>query len=139
MKIFLVMMLLSVSAFANETLNPPRYPPGRGPVRPGPTPPPPYRPRPPAPPPYRPAPPPYERAYYDWGQGRDGFGYCYEWVRPGVVLNGGAAVANFLCEQVHPSYYNWGRGRNGYTYCYQWTPYHLIMNQGAAVAEYFCR
>lgn len=78
-------------------------------------------------------------SYFDWGQGQDGWGYCYEWTWNGQVLNGGMPVSNYYCESRSPSYYAWGRGRDGYTYCYQWTPKGHAMNQGQPVSNYYCQ
>lgn len=77
-------------------------------------------------------------AYYEWGRGRDGSGYCYQFTSDGYVLNGGAPQPNFYCEQVHPSHSDWGRGNNGFGYCYQFTPTNIIMNQGAAIPNVQC-
>lgn len=68
--------------------------------------------------------------YFNWGQGRDGWAYCYEFNSQGYVLNGGRPVANIHCERVSPSYHNWGRGVDGWGYCYQFAPNGLVMNQG---------
>ena len=93
--------------------------------------------RPPVPPPVPPpAPPGYAR--YDWGQGQNGWGYCYEWTWDHHVLNGGRAVPNDYCERYRPSHYQWGRGRDNNTYCYQWTPYGLAMNEGRPVPNNYC-
>lgn len=99
------------------------------------------RPR-PRPPRTRPRPrprPPHGRTYVDWGQGRDGTGYCYEFFRNGQVANGGRPISNHACERYNPSYYDYGRGRDGYYYCYQFTPYGVVMNQGRAVPMNYCR
>ncbi|PIS10125.1 MAG: hypothetical protein COT73_11020 [Bdellovibrio sp. CG10_big_fil_rev_8_21_14_0_10_47_8] len=76
--------------------------------------------------------------YYDWGRGRDGSGYCYQFTAEGYVLNGGAPVENSLCEAVKPSHPDWGRGRNGYGYCYRFTPSYLVMNQGTPIHNQQC-
>ncbi len=76
--------------------------------------------------------------YYDWGRGRDGWGYCYEWNSNGVPLNGGAPVSNYYCESENPSYYYWGQGQNRWGYCYQFTPYGVAMNQGRPQGNYYC-
>ncbi|MGE0631547.1 MAG: hypothetical protein AB7O96_04020 [Pseudobdellovibrionaceae bacterium] len=76
--------------------------------------------------------------YYDWGRGRNGWGYCYMWDRYGRVRNGGYPVSNYNCERVRPSYFRWARSRNGYYYCYQYTPYGVIMNEGYPVSNYYC-
>lgn len=76
--------------------------------------------------------------YYDWGRGRNGWGYCYHWTRDGRVLNDGRPVSNHFCERRRPSYYNWGRGKNGWGYCYQWTPKGVAMNEGRPVSNYLC-
>ena len=77
-------------------------------------------------------------AYYNWGQGQDGWGYCYEWTCDGMVLNGGAPVANSDCDYYSPSYFNWGRGQDGGGHCYQWTPYGIAMNMGQPVGNDSC-
>jgi len=77
-------------------------------------------------------------SYFNWGRGRDGWGYCYEYSCSGAILNGGYPVSNGSCETTRPSYYNWGRGQNGWGYCYQWTPYGVAMNQGHPVANFSC-
>jgi hypothetical protein len=77
-------------------------------------------------------------SYFDWGTGRNGYGYCYEWTNDGRVLNSGAAQPNYLCEQYRPSRFDWGRGQNGYGYCYQYTPYNIPMNEGRAQNNYSC-
>jgi hypothetical protein len=77
-------------------------------------------------------------SHYDWGRGYDGWGYCYEYTNYGVVLNGGAAVGNYLCEATKPSSFDWGRGQNGWGYCYQYTPYGVPMNQGSAQPNSYC-
>lgn len=74
--------------------------------------------------------PPNTGAYYDWGRGRDGTGYCYQFTSQGYVLNGGYPVDEQLCESIKPSHFNWARGQNGYGYCYQFTPDELVMQQG---------
>ena len=77
-------------------------------------------------------------AYYEWGRGYNGYGYCYEWAYGGGVLNGGNPVQNSHCDQVNPSYYSWARGNNGYTYCYQFTPQGWAMNNGNPVPNNWC-
>ncbi|MCO5143016.1 MAG: hypothetical protein M9962_08005 [Oligoflexia bacterium] len=77
-------------------------------------------------------------SYYDWGVGRNGYGYCYEYTDYGDVLNGGQPVGNYNCEYSRPSEYNWGQGRNGFGYCYQRTPYGHFMNEGQPVGNYNC-
>lgn len=77
-------------------------------------------------------------SYYNWGQGRDGWGYCYEWTCDGYVLNNGQPQSNYNCDYNNPSRYDWGRGRDGWGYCYQWTPYGVAMNQGAPQSNYNC-
>ena len=94
-------------------------------------------PPPPYPPPYPPPPPP--NYYYDWGQGQDGFGYCYEWTGNGQVLNGGQPVPNDYCEATSRSYYTWGRGQNGYTYCYHFTGRGTVMDHGQAAPISYCQ
>ncbi|NQZ00851.1 MAG: hypothetical protein HRT45_09305 [Bdellovibrionales bacterium] len=84
-------------------------------------------------------PPACEDNYFDWGQGRDGTGYCYEFYREGEIANGGRNLPNRFCEAVSPSYYQMARGRDGYLYCYQFTPYHIVMNQGRPVPQGWCR
>ena len=44
--------------------------------------------------PLDPANPPTTGAYYDWGRGRDGGGYCYQFTTVGDVLNGGMPVGS---------------------------------------------
>lgn len=80
---------------------------------------------------------PHTGHYFDWGQGQNGWGYCYEWAN-GYVLNGGRNVYNGYCEEVHPSHFDWGRGQDGYTYCYQFTPYNIAMNEGRPVHNSYC-
>lgn len=77
-------------------------------------------------------------SYFDWGRGRDGWGYCYEWASNGQPLNQGNPVSNYNCERGRPSYFDWGRGRDGWGYCYQYTPYRDSMNQGNPVSNYNC-
>lgn len=70
-------------------------------------------------------------AHYDWGRGRDGTGYCYQFTNQGDVLNGGYPVAEANCEAVRPSKADWGWDRRtGFGYCYQFTPDNLVMYQG---------
>ncbi len=76
--------------------------------------------------------------YYNWGQARNGYGYCYEWTCRGDVLNQGQPVSNYSCESVRPSYYDWGTAQNGWGYCYQYTPYGVAMNVGQPVNNYSC-
>jgi hypothetical protein len=83
-------------------------------------------------------PPGVDGAYYDWGRGNDGTGYCYQFTWDGYVLNGGAAQPNFYCEEIRPSHSDWGRGNDGWGYCYQFTPYDIVMNQGAAISNWTC-
>lgn len=122
--LFVSIMLLQSLAFGSEIE-------ARPPVRPPPNEPP----RPPRPP----QPPPPGRTYFDWGVGRDGYGYCYEWIRPGIPANNGMAQPNQFCERVRPSYFDWSRAQNGRIYCFQFTPYNVMMNQGAPVPDYYCR
>lgn len=77
-------------------------------------------------------------SYFDWGQGRDGYGYCYEWTSNGYVLNGGQPVGNYNCESRNPSYFDWGRGRDGWAYCYRMTPNGFVMNQGQPAGNFNC-
>lgn len=86
------------------------------------------------PPPYNPG----QGSYYDWGTGKNGYGYCYQWSNSGQVLNGGSPQPNYLCEQRRQSYYMWNRAYNGYGYCYQYTPYGVPMNAGASQPNYLC-
>ena len=81
---------------------------------------------------------PHTGAYYDWGRGRDGTGYCYQFTNEGYVLNGGANVPESFCEAVEPSKADWARGKNGYGYCYQFTPDHLVMYQGRPQSNATC-
>lgn len=76
--------------------------------------------------------------YYNWGRGRDGWGYCYEWDRYGRIRNGGWPVDNYKCERRNPSHFNWAQSRDGYTRCYQFTPYGDVMNQGRPVSTRYC-
>jgi hypothetical protein len=76
--------------------------------------------------------------HYDWGQGQNGWGYCYEWTNQGQVLNAGQPVNSYSCEAVNPSRPNWGHGRNGWAYCYEWTPYGVAMNEGQPINTYSC-
>lgn len=86
-----------------------------------------------------PQPPPgHPGNYFNWGQGRDGTGYCYEFNSQGFVLNGGMPQANINCEKVSPSFANWGRANNGFGYCFQFTPYNIVMNQGHPIANQTC-
>ena len=96
------------------------------------------RPR-PRPPRTRPRPRPPHRTYVDWGRGRDGTGYCYEFFRNGQVANGGRPIPNHICERYNPSYYDYGRAQDGYYRCYQFTPYRIVMNQGRPVPDSYCR
>lgn len=75
---------------------------------------------------------------FRWGQGQNGWGYCYEYTRAGQVLNQGRPVNNAHCERIAPSIFDWGQGRNGWGYCYQWTPFGIAMNEGSAVETYQC-
>ena len=84
-------------------------------------------------------PPACDDNYFDWGTGRDGTGYCYEFFRSGEVANQGRSLPNRFCERVSPSYYEMGRSRDGGFYCYQFSPYHVVLNQGRAVPPSFCR
>ena len=77
-------------------------------------------------------------SYFNWGRGRDGFGYCYEWTRNGQVLNGGQPVPEHLCERRNPSYFEWARARNGWGNCYRFTPYGVVMNQGQPQSYGYC-
>lgn len=88
--------------------------------------------------PQNPANPPSTGAYFDWGRGRDGTGYCYQFTIHGDVLNGGMPVAENSCEALRPSKSDWARGRNGYGYCYQFTPEKLVMYQGRPQANEIC-
>lgn len=81
---------------------------------------------------------PCSGSYYNWGRGRNGFGYCYQYACTGATLNGGQPVSNYSCEAVRPSYVDWGRGQNGWGYCYQYTPYGVSMNEGKPVSNYSC-
>ncbi len=76
--------------------------------------------------------------YYDWGRGRDGFGYCYHWTRDGRVLNGGMPVDEYNCEARRPSFYDWARSVSGWGNCYRFTPTGLVMNQGQPQAYMNC-
>lgn len=80
----------------------------------------------------------YPGYYFNWGQGRDGWGYCYQWTSNGQVLNNGMPVDNWNCEQGNPSLYNWGRGQNGWGYCYHYTPYGIAMDMGQPQSNYLC-
>ena len=80
----------------------------------------------------------YPGYYFNWGQGRDGWGYCYQWTSSGQVLNQGMPVDKWNCEQTNPSTYNWGRGQNGWGYCYHYTPYGIAMEQGMPTSNYLC-
>lgn len=85
------------------------------------------------------APEPNACVYYNWGRGRNGWGYCYLWNCNGRVRNGGLPVNNYNCEGTRPSYFRWATSRNGYVYCYQYTPYGVPMNEGYPVSNYYCR
>lgn len=77
-------------------------------------------------------------SYFDWGQGQNGWGYCYEWTNHGDVLNGGNPVHPYSCEKSNPSRFRWSRGQDGWGYCYQYTPYGVAMNEGSLVHPYSC-
>ncbi|MEK6553656.1 MAG: hypothetical protein AABZ31_00305 [Bdellovibrionota bacterium] len=77
-------------------------------------------------------------SYFDWGQGQDGFGYCYEWTRDGRVLNGGMPVADYNCEARRPAHYTWHRSVSGWGNCYRFTPSGLVMDRGQPKAYYNC-
>lgn len=83
--------------------------------------------------------PKHKKAYYDWGRGTNGYGYCYQFTPSGHVMNGGHPQPNVYCERARPSHFNWGRSWNGFVYCYQWTPYLAIMNDGRPVPPGYCR
>ena len=76
--------------------------------------------------------------YYDWGQGRDGWGYCYQWNRRGDVLNGGMPVDEYNCESRRPSNFNWARSAYGWGNCYRFSPNGLVLNRGQAQSYYNC-
>lgn len=120
-------LLFSNIAESNDRYSPPRRPP------------PPHRPPPPnRPPDNRPYPPPNRGSYFDWAQGNDGWGYCYEWTQNRDVLNNGYPVDNYNCERAYPSHFSWNRGTDGWGYCYQYTPYGHAMNSGRPVNNYSC-
>jgi hypothetical protein len=85
-----------------------------------------------------PPPPHYPGYFYDWGQGRDGWGYCYQWTSSGQVLNQGMPVDNWNCEQSRPSMFNWGQAHSGWGYCYHYTPYGVPMDAGQPAPNYQC-
>ena len=88
---------------------------------------------------FYPYPNPYpQNVYYDWGQGQDGFAYCYEYTADGRVLNAGQPVAPYNCEARHPSHATWGRGQDGWGYCFQYSPYNIVMNAGQPISDYIC-
>lgn len=81
-------------------------------------------------------PPPYTQ--FDWGLGRNGYGYCYEFTMDGRVLNNGQPVNPYNCERTRPSRADWGRGIDGWGYCFQMTPYGVPMNEGRSIDPFAC-
>lgn len=75
--------------------------------------------------------------FFDWGQGQNGWGYCYEFDKRGYVLHNGRPVSAVGCQN-NPSYYDWGSPFEDYRECYQWTPYNIKMNDGYPVDRRFC-
>lgn len=76
--------------------------------------------------------------YYDWGQGPNGWGYCYQWNPNGYIINYNNPSPNQFCEQRNPSYFFWGAAVNGYGYCYQFTPSGLTLNNGYPMPNFYC-
>jgi len=83
---------------------------------------------------YPPGYPPGTGAYYNWGQGQDGWGHCYEWASNGGVLNEGQPVDNSFCGQ---PYFQWGPGQDGYTHCYEFGG-RWVINEGQPVDNSYC-
>lgn len=97
---------------------------------------------PPLPPPPVPYPHPYPHphpypgngSYYNWGQGQDGYGHCYQYASNGGVLNDGSPVDNMYCGRTR---YQWGTGNDGYTHCYEYGG-NYVLNDGSPVDNMYC-
>ncbi len=83
--------------------------------------------------------PPRQDTYYNWGQGSNGYGYCFLYAWDGSPADQGYPQANQYCERVRPSHFAWGQGQNGLAHCYQVTPYNAVMNEGRAVDPSYCQ
>jgi len=53
-------------------------------------------------------------AYFNWGQGLDGWGHCYEYTNSGAVLNDGRPVDDNMCGGIT---FNWAQGLDGWGHC----------------------